>query len=96
MPTPAWIESLRAKAGHDLIMTTAVCAVIVDDEGRVLLQKRADKDRWALPGGILEPGEHLHEALVREVKEETGIDARISRLTGVYASRGVLTHLNGD
>jgi 8-oxo-dGTP diphosphatase len=53
-----------------------VGAVVVDDRGRVLLVKRAtepSKGQWSLPGGLLELGESLSEAVAREVNEETGL-----------------------
>jgi 8-oxo-dGTP diphosphatase len=49
---------------------------IVIDAGRVLLVQRAQepsKGKWSLPGGMLELGESLHEGVVREVQEETGL-----------------------
>jgi ADP-ribose pyrophosphatase YjhB (NUDIX family) len=53
-----------------------VGAVIVH-EGRVLLVQRGRepmKGRWTIPGGLIEVGESLHEAVVRETREETGLD----------------------
>lgn len=61
-----------------------VAAVVIDDDGRVLTVRRRQPDRWELPGGALEPGETLHEGLVREVREEIGLDVAPVRLTGVY------------
>jgi 8-oxo-dGTP pyrophosphatase MutT (NUDIX family) len=50
----------------------------------ILLVKARDKDNWQLPGGRVESGETAVEALVREVKEETGLKAEVVRLTGRY------------
>jgi len=62
-----------------------VSAVIVDGEGRVLLQRRTDNGAWGLPGGAVEFGESVLEALHREVREETGLTIEVERLVGVYS-----------
>ena len=59
-------------------------AIIFDDEHRVLLCHRRDLDAWNLPGGLVESGELPTEAVIRETKEETGLDIAIERLVGVY------------
>ncbi len=59
-------------------------AIIFDKAGRVLLGHRRDMDLWNLPGGALEPGEMPDEALIREVREETGLEVRVSKLVGIY------------
>lgn len=53
------------------------------DSGRVLLCRLSYVDLWSLPGGGVDHGETPVEAVVREVKEETGLDARVRRLVGV-------------
>lgn len=50
----------------------------------VLLVKARNKNNWQLPGGRLEPGETPAQAVIREVKEETGLRARVGRMTGRY------------
>ncbi len=62
-----------------------VSAVILDAEGRVLLQQRTDNGAWGLPGGAVEFGESVLEALHREVREETGLTIEVERLVGVYS-----------
>lgn len=59
--------------------------VVVISEGMILLQQRADFPLWNLPGGHVEDGESLAEAAIREVREETGLTVRITRLVGVYS-----------
>jgi 8-oxo-dGTP diphosphatase len=63
----------------------SVGAVIVDG-GRVLLIKRGQpplQGRWSLPGGVVEVGETLREALTREVREETGLEVEVGPVVEV-------------
>jgi ADP-ribose pyrophosphatase YjhB (NUDIX family) len=62
--------------------------VVVIREGKVLLTKREDFEVWCLPSGGVEEGESLAEAAIRETKEETGIDVKLTRLVGVYSRLG--------
>ncbi len=62
----------------------SVSALIFDGE-RVLLAHRRDIDWWNLPGGALNPGETVDEALQREVYEETGLEVETGQLVGVYS-----------
>ena len=60
-------------------------AVILDGEGRVLLVRHTyGRFNWDLPGGASEPGESVTETALRELREETGLDAAAERLTGIY------------
>ena len=67
-----------------------VGAVIVDhhrDDKRVLLIRRGTAPllgEWSLPGGVLECGETLREAVVREAREETGLMVETGEMLGVY------------
>lgn len=63
-------------------------AVIQDADGRVLLCHRRDMDLWNLPGGRVEAGELPTEAVIRETREETGLEIVVRRLTGVYGKPG--------
>jgi len=62
-----------------------VFAVILDEQGRVLLGHRTDYDLWNLPGGTLEHGETPWDGLRREVMEETGLEVEVLNLTGIYS-----------
>ena len=61
-----------------------VDTAVFDDAGRLLLIRRADNRRWALPGGACEVGEPPGEGALREVWEETGCRAALSDLLGIF------------
>lgn len=61
----------------------ATGAFIRDDSGNVLLVHDA-KRGWELPGGKIDAGENQHEALEREVYEETGLRMRVRHLISIY------------
>jgi ADP-ribose pyrophosphatase YjhB (NUDIX family)/ribosomal protein S18 acetylase RimI-like enzyme len=95
MPIPPFITHLREKVGTDLLWLTGVTALVLDDEGRVLLGHRADTEKWALISGILEPGEEPAVAMVREIKEETGVDAVVDALAAIQVQEP-MAYGNGD
>jgi 8-oxo-dGTP pyrophosphatase MutT (NUDIX family) len=64
--------------------SVSVAAVVVRDDGRVLVVQRRDNGKWEIPGGILELNESIHAGVRREVEEETGVLVEPERLTGVY------------
>jgi ADP-ribose pyrophosphatase YjhB (NUDIX family) len=66
-------------------IVVAVTAVIRDDAGRLLMIRRTDNDLYAIPGGAQEIGETISQTVIREVKEETGIDVEVTDLIGIYS-----------
>ena len=79
-------------------MTVVVAAAVVIQNGRVLLTRRADGQHlagmWEFPGGKLEDGESPEEALVRECREECGIEVEVGEILDVthhrYPAKAVL------
>jgi ADP-ribose pyrophosphatase YjhB (NUDIX family) len=70
---------------------------VVDDEGRILLHKRTDNEYWSIPGGAMKPGESIAETVVREVEEETGIEAEVQKILGLYSNpRHVSVYDDGE
>jgi ADP-ribose pyrophosphatase YjhB (NUDIX family) len=98
MPIPPHIAFLRERIGHITLLTPAAAAIIRDDRGQVLLIRRGDGRGWSLPGGIMEPGERLVDCLVREAREETGLEVEPIRLVGIYSDPAFMhvTFPNGD
>lgn len=90
-----YIKWLRSKVGHEMIILTFAGGCIFNDKGEVLLQKRADSNKWGFPGGAVEIGETPQMAAIREVKEETGLDVEVDRLIGVYTELD-MEYPNGD
>ncbi len=71
----------------------SVHAVITNDEQQVLQIKATyDGGRWGLPGGSLEPGETVHEALVRECLEELGCEVEVCYMSGMYYHQAYNSH----
>jgi 8-oxo-dGTP pyrophosphatase MutT (NUDIX family) len=93
MSESAYVENLRKKIGHDLLLIPGVAAVIRDDTGRILVQ-RTKSGYWNLPAGAIDPGEKPAQAIVREVFEETGLIARPVSLIAVTGGR--TEYDNGD
>lgn len=80
-----YIKTMRNKLGHEKIMLNFVGACIKNKKGEILLQKRGDKNLWGFPGGAVELGESLEEAVIREIFEETGLKISVEKLLGVYS-----------
>lgn len=75
-----------APAANSLV--PAASAVVVDESGRILLQRRRDNDMWALPGGTMNIGESLPDCAIRETREETGFHVEVVGIVGTYTHPG--------
>lgn len=58
-------------------------AVVLDEHGKILLIKGPQRG-WEFPGGIIELGETIEGGIIREVREESGIDIEVVRFCGIY------------
>lgn len=56
-----------------VLLQDGAAAIIVNEKGQILMQSRADRDKWGLPGGCQELGERFKDTIIREVKEETNL-----------------------
>jgi ADP-ribose pyrophosphatase YjhB (NUDIX family) len=92
-----YVEELRALVGQRPLILVAGVVLVFDDRERLLLIQRADDGQWALPGGLMEPGETTEETARREVREETGIELAALEFVAV-CSGPELFHIypNGD
>ncbi|WP_030398637.1 NUDIX hydrolase [Kitasatospora purpeofusca] len=86
MPRRDYEDDPHAPKANSLVPAASV--VVVDDEGRVLLQRRTDNGMWALPGGKMDLGESLAGCGIRETREETGLDIEIIGIVGTYTNPG--------
>lgn len=79
--------------GFDDTFRMSAHAVITDKEGRVLMLKATYGNfSWSFPGGALDPGETVHEALRRECMEELGCSVKVLYLSGIYHHPRVNSH----
>ncbi|HEY5539125.1 MAG TPA: uracil-DNA glycosylase family protein [Thermoplasmata archaeon] len=74
---PQRIRSRPPVPGRATREATSAGAAVFGQGGKILLLRRADEEIWCLPKGTVEPGETYEVAAVREVREETGLDARV-------------------
>lgn len=78
-------------------LVPAASAIVVDDQVRLLLHRRRDNDKWALPGGKMELGESVAGCAIREVKEETGLEVAPVSIVGIYSDpRHVFAYDDGE
>ena len=82
-----YVAELRKALGDRPLLIPSTSLIALDSEGRILLQLRTDDGTWGLPGGLLEIGEAPEEAVVRETREEMGLDIREVELFDVFGGR---------
>ena len=79
------MADIREDSSGSLAQFRIGISALIFDEGRILIALRRDIDWWNLPGGGMEIGETVDEAVRREVYEETRLEVAIERLVGVYS-----------
>ena len=71
---PVFVRLCMGVLKHKFVLLQdGAAAIIVNENGQILLQSRTDNDRWGLPGGCQELGERFEDTVIREVKEETNL-----------------------
>jgi len=82
LPEPAIRQRLRGELGS-ITPKVGADAAVFDEEGRILLVERADDHRWGLPAGWVEPNEAPAHTVVREMREEVGLDVEPVQIVDV-------------
>ena len=86
---PVFIRLCMGELAHTIpILQDGAAAIILDEDGRILLQSRSDRNKWGLPGGCQEVGESFEQVIIREVKEETNLDVKIEDLEFICTVSG--------
>src|SRR3712207_6371492 len=72
----------------------AIGAIVIHNDALLMVQRASDpgKGLWSLPGGRVEHGEYLADALKREVLEETGLEVEVGKLAGILEVPGPDLH----
>lgn len=91
----AYINKIRSQVGKTPLIMTCASGALLDDQHRVLLQKRADTGDWGFPGGYMEYGETFHQTIVREYKEDAGLLIKPVQLLAIQDD-DQYTYPNGD
>jgi len=78
-------------------LVPAASAVVTNERGEILMQRRVDNDFWALPGGTMDFGETIVQTAEREVQEETGLDVRVDGIIGTFSDpRHIIEYSDGE
>ncbi|MBK1785983.1 NUDIX domain-containing protein [Prauserella cavernicola] len=95
MPKTDYYDDPEAPRPNSIV--PAVTAIVRNDAGELLMIERTDNGLWALPGGAQDVGESITDAVVREVREETGIEVEVTALSGTYTDpRHVIAYDDGE
>lgn len=97
-PLKPYYPILRRHVGQQPIILPGATAIIEDDQGRILMIHRTDEDCWTPPGGLSDLGETTTATLVREVREETGLEVEPYAIVGLYSDPALFygAFPNGD
>jgi 8-oxo-dGTP pyrophosphatase MutT (NUDIX family) len=79
-----YLNDLNAPKANSIV--PSVTAIVPNERGELLLVHKTDNNLWALPGAAMDVGEFMAETVVREVKEETGIDVAVTGVVGIYTN----------
>lgn len=91
----AYIKEIRDLVGHRPLIMTSASGALLDQQGAVLLQERADTGDWGFPGGYMEFGESFEQTVKREFKEDAGIEIVPVKQLAIL-DQDFYTYPNGD
>ena len=89
-----YYDDLAAPKANSVV--PAAVALVVREDGAVLIIRRTDNGNWALPGGAVEMNESVSDAAIRETFEETGIRVEVTGLLGVYSDPRHVIHFTSN
>ena len=92
-----YLLDLRKIVGNRPLISVGATVLVINPQHELLFQYRSDTHSWGLPGGSMEPGETLEEVAMRELQEETGLQARSVQLLDVFSGPDYFfRYPNGD
>ena len=89
-----YIHELLKEIGPRKIILNCAGALIIRD-GKILFQRRTDNGKWGLIGGLVEMNETYEEAALREIREETGLEVKLTSFLGIFHNHDMVWS-NGD
>jgi 8-oxo-dGTP pyrophosphatase MutT (NUDIX family) len=84
-----YMRMLRQYVGTDPIILQGAAVILLNKKGEILLQKRADDGLWGIPGAGMELGDSFEETAMKEVKEETGLTLKSTKLFSLFSGKAV-------
>ncbi|UKS55864.1 NUDIX hydrolase [Exiguobacterium acetylicum] len=92
-----YLLDLRKIVGNRPLISVGATVLVMNARHELLFQYRSDTHSWGLPGGSMEPGETLEEVAIRELQEETGLQALSVQLLDVFSGPDYFfRYPNGD
>ncbi|MBM7662802.1 ADP-ribose pyrophosphatase YjhB (NUDIX family) [Bacillus mesophilus] len=82
----SYIGNLRSSVGSQKLIVPSIRAIIEDNEGKILFIERLGEGKWSMPAGSIELNETIYDCLVREVKEETGLEVLSAKAIAIYSN----------
>lgn len=92
-----YIRFLRNYVGSKPLLTVGSWILVINDKNEVLMQLRSDFNSWDFPGGTMEINETIEESAIRELKEETNLEAESIKILDVFSGEDIYRkYPNGD